>query len=311
MSYMPPPEQSPAQASQACDPATSLIIFLHIPKTAGTTLSRIIRIKTGLWPPTRLLRHSLTFGYYQINPLEKRYEKIQSLSPARQRKIRLFQGHFGFGVHHYLPTPSCYVTMLRDPVERVISAYYQLRRGGEGATSNMTIDEFLTCGQDFGRFFVDNGQVRALTGTDGNPNPAPFNTLTEADLENAKRNIREHCAFVGLSERFDESLLLLRRILGWRTCYYASANVARDRKKLDELPAKTVDLIHRYNQLDIELYRHVSKSFDELIERQGDSFAAELQRFQARNRLYTRFVGPVIDLLPAAKRLGQKTGIVR
>ncbi|MCC6579289.1 MAG: sulfotransferase family 2 domain-containing protein [Phycisphaeraceae bacterium] len=294
-------------------PARGLMIFLHVPKTAGTSLSRIVRIKIGLWPPANLLRHSLTFGHYQINPIEDRFEKIASLPAAQQRKIRFFQGHFGFGVHRFLPTPSYYVTMLRDPVERVISSYYQLRRGRDqdALAKDMSLEEFVTCGKNFGRFHVDNGQVRSLTGVDGNPNPAPFAGLTRRDLDQALDNIRRHFAFVGLSERFDESLLLLRDILGWRSCYYAKANVGKNRKPREELPAAAIEMIRRHNELDQALYDQVARRFDALIRQQGDTFQRELRGFQRRNALYGRLAGPLIELLPAAKQLAMKSGAVK
>jgi len=294
-------------------PRQGLMIFLHIPKTAGTTLSRIIRIKTGLWPLRHLMNHSRTFGYYQINPIEKRLEYIQSLPDHQQRQIKLFQGHFGFGVHHQLPRPSFYVTILRDPIERVISSYYQLRRGRpeDALAKDMSFEEFLTCDKDFGRFHVDNGQVRSIIGTDGNPDPSPFNTLGPEALEKAKHNIAKHFAFVGLSERFDESALLLKQILGWKHCHYASANIAPNRKKLEEFPAHVIEKARELNQLDIALYEHVAAQFDAMIQQQGEQFSTELEKFQQANRRYTKLAGPLIDLLPGAKRIGQRTGVVR
>jgi len=290
-----------------------LLIFLHIPKTAGTSLSRIIRIKYGIWPPRNWLSHSLTFGHYQIPKLADRFNKISSLTPTQQQKIKLFQGHFGFGVHERLPENSFYVSMVRDPVERVISSYYQLGRGRDdnALAKNMTLEQFVECGQKFGRFFVDNGQVRAFTGLLGEPNDKPFNTLDRTDLEKAKQNIINHCALVGLSERFDESALLLKQILGWRHCYYVKANVGKNRKAKEEFSPKTIELIRQYNQLDYELYEFIAGRFEKLIEAQNQDFEQQLQRFQKANQRYTYWIGPLTALLPWAKRIGQKIGLVR
>ena len=294
-------------------PDDGLMIFLHIPKTAGTTLSRIIRIKTGLWPMGNLLNHSLTFGHYQINPIEKRLEYIESLPEKQQRRIKLFQGHFGFGVHHQLPKPNFYVTILRDPIERVISSYYQLRRGRpeDALAKDMSFEEFVNSGADFGRFLVDNGQVRSIIGTDGNPDGSPFDSLGPEHLEKAKQNIAKHFAFVGLSERFDESALLLKQILGWKHCHYASANIAPNRKKLEEFPSHVIDRVRELNQLDIALYDHVAQQFEQMIQKQGEQFEQQLAEFRAANERYSRMAGPFIDLLPGAKRMGQRVGVVR
>ncbi len=293
-------------------PREGLLIFLHIPKTAGTTLSRIIRIKLGIWPPQNLWHHSLTFGFYQINPIEARLQYIQSLPAAQQRQIRLFQGHFGFGVHPHLPRPNYYVSMLRDPVERVVSAYYQLRRGRpeDALAKDMSFEEFVNCGKDFGRFLVDNGQVRAIIGTDGNPDRTPFGQMGPQHLARALHNLEHHFAFVGLSERFDESALLLKQILGWKQCKYASANIAPQRKKVAEFPAHVIERVRELNALDQALYDHVAQQFQSMIDQQGDRFPVELAKFRGANERYARTMGPLIDLLPNAKRLGQKLGLV-
>ena len=52
---------------------------------------------------------------------------LRNLPPARLRKTRMFKGHMLFGLHKILPQPSTYITVLRDPVERVLSAFYFMR----------------------------------------------------------------------------------------------------------------------------------------------------------------------------------------
>jgi hypothetical protein len=54
-----------------------------------------------------------------------------------------------------------------------------------------------------------------------------------------------------LPERFDETFILLRRVLGWRLPYYVSANVAGAAKPVGGSPR---ELIRERNQLDHELY---------------------------------------------------------
>ena len=49
---------------------------------------------------------------------------------------------------------------------------------------------------------------------------SPRSTRHSSVLREAKKNLRRHFSFVGISERFDETLLLLGRTLGWRHVYY-------------------------------------------------------------------------------------------
>src|SRR6476661_8236883 len=93
------------------------IIFLHVPKTAGTTLNRLIEWE---YPISQM---------YSIDPVlfEWSAAHLRKLSKQRLAKIRIFKGHMLFGLHEVLPQPSTYITVLRDPVERVLSAFYYMR----------------------------------------------------------------------------------------------------------------------------------------------------------------------------------------
>ncbi len=57
---------------------------------------------------------------------------------------------------------------------------------------------------------------------------------------------------MGLTERFDESVLLLRRVMGWRTLpFYRSQNVNRKKAPIDDAQK---EVIRAFNRYDIELY---------------------------------------------------------
>ena len=62
---------------------------------------------------------------------------------------------------------------------------------------------------------------RRLRGPEKPPPP-----LTEGDLAQAKRNL-DRFLVVGLTERFDESFILIRRALGWRLPMYERHNVSK------------------------------------------------------------------------------------
>ena len=39
----------------------------------------------------------------------------------------MFKGHMLFGLHAILPQPATYITVVREPVDRVISSFYFMR----------------------------------------------------------------------------------------------------------------------------------------------------------------------------------------
>ncbi|MFW6116369.1 MAG: sulfotransferase family 2 domain-containing protein [bacterium] len=260
-------------------PAEGAIIFLHIPKTAGTTLHRIIERQ---YRSEELYSPGLREGH-AVGELAK-------LSQERRAQIRMFRGHLAFGVDKYLPVSSTYMTVLREPIDRVISYYYYIRR-----TPHHYLHDFIGSGEfDLKGFvdsqahvMIDNAQTRVLSGVWHGP---PFGECTQEMLETAKTNLRERFAVVGLTERFDETLLLMKRTFGWRNVFYTPENVSHGRPDRGELPPDTLKAVAGTNQFDIALYQYATQLFEEQVARQGPSFGAQVRAFQ----LVNKFVGVLI-----------------
>jgi hypothetical protein len=258
------------KANAAAQPT---IIFVHIPKTAGTTLARIIDRQ---YPPqARLL-------------LERHHESVrefQALSEERRSEIRLLRGHIPYGLHVHCPRPTTYIVLLREPLDRLISYYYYVQREAQhylydyANTPGMTLKRYV---EDRVSLQMDNMQTRLISGVWSDPG---YGECDQATLDLAKQNLEEHFAVVGLTERFDETLLLLKRALGWHNVHYARHNVTRDRPRRASLDAETVAVLEAHNQLDIELYQHAQGLFGAQLDAQGPSFARELRAFQIVNRL--------------------------
>jgi hypothetical protein len=121
-----------------------------------------------------------------------------------------------------------------------------------------------------------------------NCEPSNFESCPDEMLGIAKRNLAECFAVVGITEEFDRSLILMKRILGWRNPFYVSQNVSRRRPRKEGLPVETLRVIQAYNALDIELYRYARELFREQIRLQGNSFEIETQMFRKLNASYGR-----------------------
>lgn len=255
-----------------------VVIFLHIPKAAGSTLYRQIQRH---YEPTA----TLAIEGSRIRECMAEFDKR---SAGQRAQVRFVRGHMPFGLHRIIPGPSVYITCLRDPVDRIISRYYYTLRRPDNylhdtiVSQKMNLRDFVCSGVSTE---LDNDQTRRLSGVG---RTIPFGQCTTELLERAKRNIQEHFAVVGLSERFDETLLLINAALGWRTRYYVKINVTRNRPGIGAIPKDTRGLIAENNELDIKLYRYAAELFEERISQQGPLFEQKLRTFKLSNWLYGR-----------------------
>ena len=202
--------------------AKATVIFIHVPKAAGTTLHRIIETAVS----------AVENIYHQWRKiLSNPSRSSKKLSPSRKKKIKMLRGHMPFGLHALLPQNATYITILRHPVERIISHYYYVLRTPEHylhadvAANKIDLENYVYRGISTE---LDNGQTRLLSGYLSGAvhnQDIDYGGCTREMLEKAKNNLSNHFSVVGLSEHFDESLLLMKQRLGWRSPYYVKHRV--------------------------------------------------------------------------------------
>ena len=66
----------------------------------------------------------------------------------------------------------------------------------------------------------------------------------------AKQNIIDNYPVIGVVERFDESILMMRRVFCWRTPFYTKANVAWNKTDTRNLKKQDLDLINKHIKYD-------------------------------------------------------------
>ena len=297
--------------------APPLLLLIHIPKTAGTTLSRMIRLRLALWPPAHWMHHADVLGHYHVgysrpNEVEHRCGIIRALPLTDQHRVQFFAAHAGFGLHELLPDPSRvqYITMLRDPVSRVLSTYQFLCREGS-LPGGMSLQRFVECGRHFRPFYADNAQVRFLAGERGRVIDSPPGTCTGEMLDRALHRLEHDIVLAGLTERFDESLLLLGHLLRWHMPLYASARVKPNPGLDSRVPDSAIEAIRSANALDLALYQRGATLLEQKIAAAGAEFAGELARFSRANRPYQALFGPLMNGLPSARRVLRRMHVVR
>lgn len=231
-----------------------VILFNHIPKTAGSTMRYVLWRVVGR---ERVLT-STRRGEHR--------ERIGSIGRQLTEGTYAVVAHTGFGVQDYLPSGHDYstFTILRDPVERTLSRYRMALHDNEteGSLEDYLKDDLV---ESYNAQTAFLGGLTARHHLEGEAlRPDQYN---QALLERAKRNLESHDAF-GTTERFEEILLLLRDRFGWPMAklLHTPANV---RAGSQEPTSAELEAVRAHNKLDQELY----------------DFAAELSKPVSRRRL--------------------------
>ncbi len=111
---------------------TRLIVFVQIPKSAGSAMVAVMRQR---WPISLGMICSRGHRMYKATcPLdwfdseESHMEQFIEAVNVRINDLVWIAGHFHYGIHTYLKRPCRYITIIRDPVDRVISLEAHIRR---------------------------------------------------------------------------------------------------------------------------------------------------------------------------------------
>ncbi len=268
------------------------LLFLHVHKTAGTTLHRIIE------------REYNPFHIYTIEGgrVEWSIDHLKKLPERRRAALQVVKGHMSFGLHEQLPQPSTYITFLRDPVERCISSYYYSKGNPFNPfykrirEENLDIPAFLDIAP-----WNNNLQCKTIAGIDrrefrpvelfrrmtqsdtGKVDPDMDRWSSAATLEKARENLIRYFGFIGLTERFTHSLMVLKHLFGWKLASYSSYRKSRNRPKTEALDPAILAAVEERNQFDRELYIFGKKVFTEFIERAGFDLEKEAAAFRVNS----------------------------
>jgi Sulfotransferase family len=261
-------------------------LFLHIPKTAGQSLNAILASQHD---PSRIYR------LYQCEALEG----FKTLPEEERTRFTCVMGHTAYGLHEYYQGCT-YVTMVRQPVARVLSLYYYVRsRSGHYLWQQATKGGLEDCLRDRISVEFDNGQVRLLSGR----YDVPYGTCSRDMLEQAKANVTGSFAVVGLTERFDESVALMKKRLVWKSLpYYKRENVNRTKPSQHQAEERVLSLIRSHNAYDLEFYSWAKSRFEETLALESSEIHAEIRRMKLANTAKAPFAMIRRNVWPRFKR---------
>lgn len=234
--------------------------FLHIPKTAGTSLRNIIEAQ---FPPDRIND--------EYNSMTRMIRK-----PAEEfNRYHLIRGHFTYNLVDRFPVFPRVLTMLRHPVERTISHLLHVKSNPKFwlhrfvPLATAPLDQVLE--HEAMHKFVSNHQLRLL-GYDFDlehpHDPKMLHSPHEVDerlFEVACERL-QRCEFVGISERFADSIDLMCRQFGWppvESVPQLNVRESPPEVRAKEVSERTVERIRELNAWEMKLYEFACKLYEE------------------------------------------------
>jgi hypothetical protein len=207
------------------------LFFIHIPKCAGMTLHHIIEQQ---YAPDEI---------YTVPSVGWNERNLQSLtnewSAADKDRIRVVKGHMNYGWHSAFRGEYEYFTILRHPVERVLSFFAHVSEGHPAYEERqMGLSYFVHHCEE-----ASNHATFMLSGGEGRNDRAFY--LAWDRLQSMLAGTVEH--FNGFVEK-------LRIRYGWSNGFYPIKNQTRDR--LRDISAQDEQAILQLNQYDLMLYAH-------------------------------------------------------
>jgi hypothetical protein len=246
------------------------IVFLHVPKTGGTSF---IELLNSMYSNVVRGRDNADIG-----------KKLTTKEGVPFPEV--ICGHFTLSASFYKSRIPRYahVTLIRDPVDRVLSQIYYLKNSPEHPFYNEIKD--LTVSQIYNspdsldiRYGVSDLQVHLLSGAAF----ASFLSKKGLKIQRAISNLQTRFSFFGLSERLEDFVKLCYKKFGWD--YMPEVpHVNGSPKNRDELilsSPQELDLIKQHNRHEMQWYDWATQLYKErygiILVDMGRSLTRELE----------------------------------
>jgi sulfotransferase famil protein len=289
-----------------------VLIFLRLPKTGGNTMDQVLEhCLPGQWfYPHELVVPSALL----IRPTEGVAERFRQLTVEQQQSIRCLIGtHVAMDVDTIFERPSKFFTIVRHPVDRVISSFFHNRTESHLISypfiKDLSLEQYLESGIGLD---ADNHQVRVLSGcpeldAPWDPQGRRISALpVEArHLEMAKHNIEQRFVAAAALEQFTALIWFLKRLYGWplrrvifrRHNENAGRKTATDegRPPIERVSKATRQQLTEMNRYDVELYEWVRERFAQQIRPLEPNFSREVRRFEMLNAAAQKLYGTAPD----------------
>jgi hypothetical protein len=249
-----------------------LAIFLHIQKTAGTSIIDVARRHYGNEGLTSHGDHLEGFNQFPLR--DKFFETDRIL--RKYDATPFISGHFGYDFAKPFLSTRYSFTFLRNPIERVLSFYYFCRSRDPkefdiyALTQQVSLDEFLLMGLKVPavKACIWNNQAWQLAHGYGNSDRRNILCFGPSEILDLAIRHLEDFSYIGFTETFENDRDKIFAALGIapsREKIFSNANPARP--TLKDLSQSTSNILEELTYLDQALYKEAWSRRDSFLKR--------------------------------------------
>jgi hypothetical protein len=231
------------------------LVFIHVPRTAGSTINKLLM--------RNYKYRADSYGdefFPRYFPTEFLSLIEQPQSPDDRIRPAFFTGHINLGSSIFRRMPVRYVaiTMLREPVERIVS-HYRFNSTQPSVFRDAIRKDGLDVAAYLKRFAIEQQYELFAPATSG----ASSDRVAEA-----VRNLETSISIFGLQEQFKDFTLMLEQLLGLPDVSHRPLN--RLPKGAAKVTDEQIEQLRVLLRPDIEFYEAATKLYRQRLELLGD-----------------------------------------
>lgn len=245
------------------------LYFLHLAKTGGRSLEDFLKKH---FTSQETIRIDVEHGY------------PENIPSYVFNNYRLYSGHLGYHFVNLFPQnrKPFWITMLRNPVERVVSHYYFFRNmqpvnkghiayQHQVLASKLSLLDFVESSEMVN--LVSNYQFNNLLDSkmnliDAAETKSPLNTgFLSKSIKLVKDRLKDECMFFGITEHYSISLALICYTFNWEmpTQTLPKLNVTPDKPATNHLAQEAIEAIKKKLEFDLEIYNFACELFEQRV----------------------------------------------
>ncbi|KAK7482717.1 hypothetical protein BaRGS_00026015 [Batillaria attramentaria] len=266
------------------------VFFLKVHKAASTTVQNVL-LRFSL---SRQLKVMLPRSGHILSQRKKHWLARALSLPPNVPAFDILCNHIVFdeeAVRARLYPDSIFIGIVREPVDQFVSAfnYYRNRYGTKYLKKVPDISTYLSN--------PERWEPRDLEGSYTNNRMSfdfgidPVRIRNQSYVADYIEYLNKTFHLVLISGRFDESMILMRRYLGWKMkdVLYIKNNAYKNKKSAFTEKQKIAH--RRFNMADYALYEHFSNLFDKRVAAEGKEFREEMQVYTSVRNSVEMFCG--------------------